>query len=66
MVAFLDFAVRIEQRLDQIIHRRARANRRQVRSYLSADTANGVAGDASEFGPPKYVLPTRRVALRRH
>src|ERR1051326_979791 len=64
MIPLLDLAVRIEQRLDQIIHRRAGANRGQVRPHFSTYAPNGVASDTAEFRPAENFLAPRRVALR--
>ena len=66
MIALLDFAVWIKNRLDQVIHRRARADRCQVRPDFSPNAANRMATDTTEFGPAENPLSARRVALGRH
>ena len=63
VVTFLDLAIRIEQRLDEVVHRRARPNRRQVRPHLPAGAADGVATDTTEFRPAENLLSARRIAL---
>mgnify|MGYP000968851047 CR=1 FL=1 len=66
MVAFLDLVVRIEKRGDKVVDRGAGSDADEVGADWAADSADGVACDALEIGPPINRFAAMRIAFRSH
>ncbi|MDB6125293.1 MAG: hypothetical protein JWQ71_4286 [Pedosphaera sp.] len=63
MIAFLDFAIRIKNRFDQVIHLSTCADAGHIGANFSADTADGMATDAANFLAPENLFTARGIAF---